>query len=62
MLQFPSDLRFTQEPRSAVLVAGTLGADAFQSDLPIQLLVVGDVDFTQSAAGVKALWAIARLG
>ena len=54
MLQPAGDLGLQQEPRAAVGVVGVPVLDLLERHLAVQLLVVGDEDLAQAAAGVRA--------
>jgi hypothetical protein len=46
------DLALEEEPRPAVGPAGVVGLHLLEGDLALQLLVVGDEDLAEPAAGV----------
>ena len=53
VLQAARDLGFEQEARAVISQIGVLCLDLLEGDLAVQLLVVGDEDFAQPAAGVR---------
>jgi hypothetical protein len=58
VLQLRRDLGFKKESPLALGIVPMVLLDALQGHLAVQLLVLGQVDFTQATAGVEPQWAV----